>query len=78
MSYKLTNISGGQIVCDLAVEGKTLRLNNKQTKTIEDIEMTPHIENLVTKELMVSEVVLVDEETTKSTKKRSTVQKNSK
>ena len=77
MSYKLTNISGGQIVCDLAVEGKTLRLNNKQTKTIEDIEMTPHIENLVTKELMVSEVVLV-EETTKSTKKRSAVQKNSK
>ena len=77
MSYKLTNISGGQIVCDLAVEGKTLRLNNKQTKTIEDIEMTPHIKNLVAKELMVSEVVLV-EETTKSTKKRSTVQKNSK
>lgn len=75
MSYKLTNISGGQIVCDLAVEGKTLRLNNKQTKTIEDIEMTPHIENLVTKELMVSEVVLVEE--TKATKKRSTVQKNS-
>ena len=48
MSYKLTNISGGQIVCDLAVEGKTLRLDNKQTTTIKDSEITPHIKNLVT------------------------------
>lgn len=75
MSYKLTNISGGQIVCDLAVEGKTLRLNNRQTETIKDTEMTPHIENLVTKGLMLSEEILVE---TKSTKKRNTVQKNSK
>lgn len=72
MSYKLTNISGGQIVCDLAVKGKTLRLNNKQTKTIEDSEMTSHIKNLVTKGLMLSEEILVE---TKATKKKSTVQK---
>lgn len=74
MSYKLTNISGGQIVCDLAVKGKTLRLNNRQTETIKDTEMTPHIKNLITKGLMLSEEVLVE---SKSTKKRNTVQKNS-
>lgn len=73
MSYKLTNISGGQIVCDLAVKGKTLRLNNKQTETIKDSEMTSHIKNLVNKGLMLSEEILAEK---KSTKK--TVQKNSK
>ena len=75
MSYKLTNISGGQIVCDLAIVGKTLRLNNKQSKTIKDTEITPHIKNLVDKRLMLCEQVSV--ETTKSTKK-VTVQKDSK
>ena len=74
MSYKLTNISGGQIVCDLAVEGKTLRLNNKQTETIKDTEMTSHIENLVKKGLMMSEYISVE---TKSNKKEA-VRKNSK
>lgn len=57
MSYKLTNISGGLIVCDLAVEGKTLRLNNKQKKTIKDTEITKHIENLISKGLMLCESV---------------------
>lgn len=57
MSYKLTNISGGLIVCDLAVKDKTLRLNNKQTKTIKDTEITKHIENLVNKGLMQCESV---------------------
>ena len=57
MSYKLTNNSGGQIVCDLAVKGKTLRLNNKKTKTIQDSEITPHITNLVNKGLILSEYV---------------------
>lgn len=74
MSYKLTNISGGQIVCDLAVEGKTLRLDNKQTKTIKDTEITSHIENLAIKGLIVSEYISVE---TKSNKKEA-VQKNSK
>ena len=55
MSYKLTNISGGQIVCDLAVQGETLRLNNKQSKTIKDNEMTKHIKNLVSKGLILIE-----------------------
>lgn len=70
-NIKLTNISGGQIVCDLAVKGKTLRLNNRQTETIKDTEITPHIENLVTKGLMLSEVLVE----TKMTKKKSTVPK---
>lgn len=61
MSYKLTNISGGQIVCDLKVEKgedpKTLRLDNKQSKTIEDTEVTKHIDNLVSKGLLLKEEV---------------------
>lgn len=73
MSYKLTNISGGLIVCDLAVAGKTLRLNNKQDKTIKDTEITPHIKNLVNKGLILCETVSVE---TKTTKKKSNVQKN--
>ena len=68
-SYKLTNISGGQIVCDLAVEGKTLRLNNRQTKTIKDTEMTSHISNLVKKGLMMSEEIPV----TKTKKKSANI-----
>ena len=75
MSYKLTNISGGQIVCDLAIKGKTLRLNNKQSQTIKDNEITPHIENLVNKGLILSEKV---SEETKVTTKKTTVSKNSK
>lgn len=68
MSVKLTNISGGQIVCDLAVQGKTLRLNNKQSKTIKDNEITSHIQNLVAKRLLLSEEV----ETPQATKKETT------
>lgn len=67
MSVKLTNISGGQIVCDLAVAGKTLRLNNKQSKTIKDTEITPHIKNLVIKGLILSEEVEQPQATKKET-----------
>lgn len=73
--FRLTNISGGQIVCDLVGEDNTLRLNNKQTKTIKDIEITPHINNLVKKGLILSEEVQLEEPN--ETKKNS-VQKNSK
>lgn len=45
MSYKLTNISGGQIVCNLA-SGETLRLDNKGTQTIKNTDMTEHLLNL--------------------------------
>lgn len=71
MSYKLTNNSGGLIVCDLAIKGKTLRLNNKQTKTIKDSEITPHINNLVAKRLILSESIA------EKTTKKETIQKNS-
>lgn len=57
MSYKVTNISGGQLVCDLAVEGKTLRLNNKQSETIKDSEITKHLEVLATKGLILLEKI---------------------
>lgn len=45
MSYQLTNISGGQIVCDLA-NGETLRLNHKESQTVSEALITPHIKNL--------------------------------
>ena len=72
MSYKVTNISGGQLVCDLAVEGKTLRLNNRQSTTIEDNEITQHLKNLEDKGLILNEYV------SKETKKRNTRKSNSK
>lgn len=72
MSYKVTNNSGGQLVCDLAVEGKTLRLNNKQHTTIKDNEITQHLKNLESKGLILIEIVSNE---TKSTKKRTTRKK---
>lgn len=71
LSYKLTNISGGQIVCDLAVKGKTLRLNNNQSETIKDNEITPHIKNLATKELILIEEVKAIPKNKKTTGKSS-------
>ena len=56
---ELQNISGGQIVCDLKTEGKTLRLDNKDITTIDDFEITEHIENLVNKGLLISKSVKV-------------------
>lgn len=52
MSYQLTNISGGQIVCDLA-NGETLRLNNKESQTVKEAQITPHIWNLEKIGLMI-------------------------
>lgn len=73
MSYKLTNISGGQIVCDTAVEGKTLRLNNRQSDTIKETEITQHIKNMGSKGLLLIEYIPEK----KVTKKKDAVQKNS-
>lgn len=61
MSYKVTNISGGLLVCDLTTVGKTLRLNNKKAETIKDYEVTPHIKNLANKGLVLLEEVAVIE-----------------
>ena len=73
MLYKLTNISGGQLVCDTAIKGKTLRLNDKQSETIKDTEMTPYIERQVKMGIILSEIV---SEETKPIK--TAVSKNSK
>ena len=56
MSVKLTNNAGGQIVCDLK-DKSTLRLNVKQSTTVQDEQITKHIENLVTKGLLLSEPI---------------------
>lgn len=70
MLISLKNISGGLLVCDLKTKGKTLRLNNRQSKSIQDTEFTPHIETLLSKGLLLKEEV----KTSKSTAKK-TVQK---
>lgn len=69
MSYRLTNKSGGQIVCDLSVKGKTLRLNNGKSTVIMDNEITKHIENLCKKGLMMRERISESKATTTTTKK---------
>ena len=78
MSFKLTNISGGQIVCDLAIEGKTLRLDNKQSQTIKDNEITPHIKHIIDKGLILSEKVSEETKATKKTVKNSNKEKEEK
>ena len=75
MSYKITNISGGQIVCDLSIKGKTLRLNNKQSEVIKNNEITPHIHNMMNKKLVLIEEVNNE---TKSIKKETVKKSNSK
>lgn len=69
MTYKLTNISGSQIVCDLSIKGETLRLNNGQSETIEDTKITPHIKNLIDKGLILSVQVSETKTKKKTTKK---------
>lgn len=70
MSVKLTNNAGGQIVCDLK-DKSTLRLNVKQSTTVQDEQITKHIENLVIKGLLLSEPIAepktVSEEKTETT-----------
>lgn len=75
MSYKMTNISGGQIVCNLR-EG-TLRLKNKQSKVIQESQMTKHIDNLGKKGLLLIEQVTLENQT-KSAKKDSTTNSSNK
>jgi len=56
-TIKLINKSGGQLVCDLNGDKKTLRLDNNKSMTINDTEMTKHIKNLVDKGILISEEV---------------------
>lgn len=73
MLYKLTNISGGQIVCDLKEKGKSLRLNNRQSKTFKESEITEHINNLVNKGMLLSEKI---QEVTEKTVTKKYVKKD--
>lgn len=43
--YRVLNISGGQLVCDLG-GGGTLRLDDKEDMNIKDTDMTDHIQHL--------------------------------
>lgn len=72
MAVRLTNKSGGLIVCDLA-DGTTLRLNNKASDTIEDSAVTKHIKHLVTKGLLLSREVKSETEKRKEEKKNGNV-----
>ena len=64
MSVKLTNNCGGQLV-DTLKSGTTLRLDNKKSMAVDNAELTPHIETLIAKGLVLSEAVpnMVDEPT---------------
>lgn len=59
----LTNLSGGLIVCDLKSKGKdkkdvkTLRLNNRQSDTCDEGEISKHLEVLIGKGLVRKTVV---------------------
>ena len=67
MKYKVTNISGGLLVCDLATKGNTLRLNNKQSETIKESEMTSHLRGLESKGKILCEEVTEPKVTKKTT-----------
>ena len=58
MFYTVTNLVNGQLVCDLATEGKTLRLNSRETIIISEDDFTAHIKNLSEKGIVkVTELV---------------------
>lgn len=40
---RITNLTGGLLVCPLRAESNTLRLNNKETKDIPDEDMTDYL-----------------------------------
>lgn len=65
MLYKITNISNGLIVCDLKDKSKSLRLNCGGVDLVEENNITPHIDKLVSDGLVLKEVVV-----NKKTKKK--------
>lgn len=74
MKVILTNICGGELVCDLATKGKTLRLQNKESITVEESEMTPHIKTLNKKGLLLVEYK--ESRVKKESKKKNGVDEN--
>lgn len=78
MSIKLTNNCGGQLV-DTLKSGTTLRLNNRESITVDNTELTPHIETLISKGLVLSdEVPSMVEESTEEEKPTSHKKRSSK
>ena len=73
---RLTNNSGGQMVCDLFGERKTLRLNHKESDVIQETEVTTHITNIIAKGLLLSEVITEVEPTVVENIKKSTSKKS--
>lgn len=67
---QLTNISGGQIVCDLK-SGATLRINNKQSQTINDNEVTEYLKTLEKKSLIKLKTLEEQVVETKTVSKKS-------
>jgi len=65
---KLTNRTGGEWV-DTLKSGATIRLKNKESKTVNDTEVTKHIENLIKKGLVFSETVQTETKKTVANKK---------
>lgn len=72
MSYKVLNISDGQLVCDLA-SGETLRLNMKEDKTIADSDITDYLFHLesIGRVKMIKIEEQVEESAPKKTPKKS-------
>lgn len=69
-NVKLTNRCGGELV-DTLKSGTTLRLRNKMSATINEEELTPHIETLVSRGLVLKEII-VPKTAEKSAKKETT------
>ncbi len=72
MSYKVLNISDGQLVCDLA-NGETLRLNMKEDKTVADSDITDYLLHLesIGRVKMIKIEEQVEESAPKKTPKKS-------
>ena len=72
MSYKVLNISDGQLVCDLA-SGETLRLDMKEDKTIVDSDITDYLLHLesIGRVKMIKIEEQVEESASKKTSKKS-------
>lgn len=63
--YRVTNISGGQLVCTLADGKTTLRLDNKKSEEVSEKNMTPYLRSIEKKKLV--KIVQIEDKTTAKT-----------
>lgn len=59
--YRLTNISGGLLVCDLS-DKTSLRLNHKQSAVVSESKLTSHIWNLIENYIILCEEAFTSDE----------------